>query len=180
MLHDKFIKIDNSFYDKLKIKEPYITFFKIFTNLASTKLFILICFGLLILKDDKKMGIVLSILMVINAIIIFLLKHIIKRERPHKRQLVYEKGYSYPSGHMVSAISFYGFLLFLTLLSNLIWPIKVIISILLISSIILIGFSRVFLGVHYLSDIMGALFIGLSYELLFIYIACFKFGINVL
>ena len=71
---------------------------------------------------------------------------------------------------MVSAISFYGFILFLVLISNIILPFKIIISISIIIIILFIGLSRIFLGVHYLSDIIGAIFIGTNYILLYIYL----------
>lgn len=170
MLNDKFFNLDNSFYDKLIIKEPYTTFFKIITNLANTKLFILICCISLLFLNDKKLGLVITILMLIDAILVFLIKFLIKRKRPDKNPLVKERGYSYPSGHMVSAISFYGFILFLVLISNLILPFKIIISIFIIIIILFIGLSRIFLGVHYLSDIIGAIFIGTNYILLYIYL----------
>ena len=170
MLNDKFFNLDNSFYDKLIIKEPYTTFFKIITNLANTKLFILICCISLLFLNDKKLGLVITILMLIDAILVFLIKFLIKRKRPDKNPLVKERGYSYPSGHMVSAISFYGFILFLVLISNIILPFKIIISISIIIIILFIGLSRIFLGVHYLSDIIGAIFIGTNYILLYIYL----------
>ena len=108
-------------------------------------------------------------LLIGNALLVGLFKNIIKRERPNINRLVYEKGYSYPSGHTLSAVSLYGFILFLALISNIVLHLKIFLSIILILIILIIGYSRVFLGVHYFSDIVGALLLGVCYLLCYIY-----------
>ena len=144
MLNDKFFHLDNTFYNKLVIKEPYTTFFKIFTNLANFKFFIIVIVFLFIFLDNKKFNILLTILMITSAILIFTVKKTFKRKRPEKKALVKEKGYSYPSGHMLSAICFYGSILFIIFLSNIIWPIKLILMLFIIVIIVFIGISRIY------------------------------------
>ncbi len=166
---DKFKPLDTKFYNRIILKEPLTIFFKIFTNLASFKFFIIICF-LFYFILPKTPALLYIFLMLIDALLIEIFKRLIKRERPNIKRLVKEKGYSYPSGHTTSATCFYGFTIFLTLASDIILPLKLIISLSLIFFIFLIGFSRIYLGVHYLSDIIGGLLIGSSYLLLYIYL----------
>ena len=155
---------------KNKLDNFLIEFNKIITNFASTKFFIFICFIFLLFLKEKKIAYLFIGIMLGCSLVVGFFKNIIKRERPDINRLVYEKGYSYPSGHTVSAISFYGFILFLAIISNIVLPFKIILSFILILLILLIGFSRIFLGVHYFSDIIGAIILGFSYLLLYIYI----------
>lgn len=90
--------------------------------------------------------------------VVFLLKNIIERPRP---PIIYalslETGYSFPSGHTFLSIAFYG------MLTVLLWPIikkswkKIILGTLTSLLILLISFSRIYLGVHYVSDVFGSL-----------------------
>ncbi len=170
MLKNKLDNVDNRVYNKIKFNNFLIEFNKIITNFASTKFFIFICFIFLLFLKEKKIVYLFIGIMLGCSLVVGFFKNIIKRERPDINRLVYEKGYSYPSGHTVSAISFYGFILFLALISNIVLPFKIILSFILILLILLIGFSRIFLGVHYFSDIIGAIILGFSYLLSYIYI----------
>lgn len=85
----------------------------------------------------------------------YLLKLFFQRARPDLNRLIEISGYSFPSGHAMNAFTFYGILAFL------LWrhlPIKFWRGILILfssSMIFTIGISRVYLGVHYPSDILG-------------------------
>lgn len=83
-----------------------------------------------------------------------MLKEIFKRSRPDIQHLVYAGGYSFPSGHAMVSASFYG------MLGYLIWrnlrkrtkPSWYVI-VLTVILIFLIGISRIYLGVHFASDV---------------------------
>ena len=170
IINNKLKSDDEKFYNSLKIEGFRINFYKIITNLANTKFFIIVCLLLFIILNNKTLAIIISILMIINALIVFILKHIFKRERPNKKRLVLEKGYSYPSGHTVSSVSFYGFILVYLIFNIYSLPIKILLFIIIASLIYLIGYSRVFLGVHYFSDIVGGILVGSAYLLIYTYI----------
>ncbi|MFT9123543.1 MAG: phosphatase PAP2 family protein [Leuconostoc mesenteroides] len=99
------------------------------------------------------------------GIITQVLKHMITRVRPQP-QLIQESGYSFPSGHSMAAILLYGSLIILInyhLKPSLFKTASVIV---LTSLIIIIPISRVYVNVHYPSDILAGLSLG--YVLLFI------------
>ena len=85
----------------------------------------------------------------------FALKEIVQRPRPEGFRLIAETGYSFPSGHSMVAVAFYGFLIWLIIryeedrLQRWIW------SLALFFVVIMIGVSRVYLGVHYFSDVVA-------------------------
>ncbi|RDW22316.1 phosphatase PAP2 family protein [Oceanobacillus arenosus] len=93
-----------------------------------------------------------------TPILNWILKQSFHRARPELHRLIDIGGYSFPSGHAMSAFAFYGILAFL------LWrhiPNRSGRTILILFSslfIILIGISRVYLGVHYPSDIIGGYF----------------------
>lgn len=92
--------------------------------------------------------------------LMLLLKSLFKRKRPLSPLLKAAKGLSFPSGHAITAVTFYGLVIFI--LDHIMKPGLpfYILSALLVILIILIGFSRVYLRVHYLSDVLAGLVIG--------------------
>ncbi len=168
MVNDHFGSFDAKIYKAMKFNEGKIKFFRLFTNLGSVKFYLPVCILWVLISKDKQMAWFISGVMLLSSVVIWLFKHIFKRERPNIRRLVHEKGFSYPSGHMMSSTVFYGFIIFLLILSDLLFPLKVLFASILVVLVLSIGYSRIFLGVHYFSDIIGALLLGLSYLLIFI------------
>ncbi|QXP77810.1 MULTISPECIES: phosphatase PAP2 family protein [Winogradskyella] len=95
-----------------------------------------------------------------------ILKRIINRSRPNQEHLVTVETLSYPSGHAMAAMAFYGFLIYLFFHFKINLILKSIIITLLISIIISIGISRIYLGVHFPSDIIGGFIAGFIWVIL--------------
>lgn len=109
----------------------------------------------------------------LNQIINQVLKMIIARPRPDFPHLVVEGGYSCPSGHAMGSVMFYGVLCYFIWQSNLNDVIKKGMIITLMLMILGIGFSRIYLGVHFFSDIIA----GMSLSL-FLLILCCKYHLK--
>lgn len=102
------------------------------------------------------------------------IKELISRPRPlEDMRLVMASSWSFPSGHSMSAVAFYGFLIYLTYkyVPNML--LKIALIILQVLLILSIGLSRVYLGVHYPTDVAAGFIAGLFW--LIICIIVFKF-----
>lgn len=121
---------------------------------------ILIFYFLLVTKQNW-FSIRVMTISISSLVLMLLLKQLFQRKRPLSPLLKAAKGLSFPSGHAIMAVTFYGVLIYIlqhTIESN--W-LRIMATILLIMLVILIGFSRVYLRVHYASDVLGGFIIGL-------------------
>lgn len=136
----------------------------IFLSIATVMLFLFI--------KNKKIGLSIISNIVIIAVLNQLLKRLLQRPRPTEFRIVEETGYSFPSGHSMVSMAFYGYLIYLIYryIKNkyVKWILITILSIL----ICLIGISRIYLGVHYTSDVLGGFLLSISY--LVVYISSIK------
>ncbi|MED1749049.1 MULTISPECIES: phosphatase PAP2 family protein [Bacillus] len=95
------------------------------------------------------------------------LKGLFARERPAFDHLVNETYYSFPSGHSMNAATIYPFIAYL-LVEMIPWLKEKQKTVYLITGlcVFLIGISRMYIGVHYLTDVTGGFAIGLALFLL--------------
>ena len=100
-----------------------------------------------------------------------LIKYIVQRPRPDIFQLTHASGFSFPSGHSMTSIAFYGYLLYLLFKNEKNKNKRIIYSSLLIILVLLIGLSRIYLGVHYLSDVIAGFLLAFIYLVFFIKIS---------
>lgn len=147
---------DNFFIDQIYHHNNFsLNIFRPITNLGDTLPTILIAatfFVLLIIKKYYYAAIFLVLNKVVVALLNSLIKNIIERPRPSH---YHYGGFSFPSGHSASSFALYISLLIIAwfIFKNI--KFKLLISILTISIVILVGYSRIFLGVHYPSDVLG-------------------------
>ncbi len=141
---------------------------KFITNFGGAIFLITLTIILLVLIKNKKIGISIFSNLVIVTILNQLLKAILQRPRPTEYRIVEETGYSFPSGHSMVSMAFYGYLIYLIYkyVKNkyIKWISIVLLSILVCS----IGISRIYLGVHYTSDVLGGFLISMSYLVIYI------------
>ena len=105
---------------------------------------------------------------ILNHNIIMILKHILKRPRPTGYRLIEVSGYSFPSGHSMVSMAYYGFLIYLIYKYVKNKYIKWISICILSIFICLIGISRIYLGVHYTSDVLAGFLISITYLIMYI------------
>jgi undecaprenyl-diphosphatase len=89
------------------------------------------------------------------------LKAFIGRERPSFNEEVGGLGFSFPSGHAMVSCAFYGLVAYLILMQLKKKSHKVILTVLSVFMVLCIGLSRVYLKVHYLTDIIAGFAAGL-------------------
>ena len=97
--------------------------------------------------------------------LMLLFKKIFQRKRPINPLLMPVKGMSFPSGHALMSVAFYGLVIYIVV-NTVDKSVQPVIIAPLAALIGLIGFSRVYLRVHYTSDVMAGFTIGLSWLLL--------------
>ena len=129
--------------------------------LGSIKGLIVVSFFLVFILKSNKQRIFLFLDLIGSGLIINITKNIFLRERPIIGQNLLAD-YSFPSGHTFIAITFYGFLLYLVMKDKKVSYKKLKEGVLLFL-IITIPLSRLILGVHYLTDVLGGITLGLAY-----------------
>lgn len=131
------------------------------TNLGGAISVMIFCSILLIYsKTRKKIGVPVSIAVIISEIINIILKNIFARERPNILQLVNETSYSFPSGHSMVNATIYTMLAILAIKYIKDKRKKCIVVMFCTIFPLLIGFTRIYLGVHYFTDVLGGLLLG--------------------
>ena len=160
--------IDTVIYNLISniITDDLTNLIKFITFLGSATVVILITIIALIILKNKKIGLFMALDLITITIFQYLLKAIFGRSRPIGINLIEESSYSFPSGHSLTAMAFYGFIIYLIYKSKLKY--KKVYMMLLSLLILLIGLSRVYLGVHYITDVLGGFTFSLFYLIIFI------------
>jgi len=111
----------------------------------------------------RRPGLVAAVNLVLVTLLNLLLKQVVHRPRPEGFRLIAETGYSFPSGHSMIAMAFYG------LLAWMVWHyerdrfVKWFCMVGFALVIVAIGFSRVYLGVHYATDVIAGFCVSLAW-----------------
>lgn len=164
---------DTAVYNLLTMhmNESLTNIAKAITLFGADKLIISISIGILIITvilKKVKTGVIVILFLYIVHTINYIVKIIIQRPRPEILRLIPESGFSFPSGHTMAATALYGMLVYLILRSELNKNLKILFSVILSLMTFLVGLSRIYLGVHYASDVLGGFLLSIILLLILI------------
>ena len=151
--------IDDHITNNLTSYIKYITYIGSAVAVIGIVVFVYIFF------KNKKYSLYMTINLISITIFQLILKNIFSRNRPVDINLIEEEGYSFPSGHSLTALAFYGFIIYLIYKSKIKY--KSLFISLFVLIILSVGFSRIYLGVHFFTDVIGAFTFALSYLILY-------------
>lgn len=148
----------------ISFRRDWLTTFLVFITNVGTRSGYLIIIALLTLyfvvrHRSWKFIVQTVVVLLLSSLSNVALKEVINRARPTIEHLVTVYTLSYPSGHAMSAMGFYGFLIFLVMRYEMATLLRMVLVVLLAFMIFSIGISRIYLGVHYPSDVLAG-FIG--------------------
>lgn len=144
-------------------KSPLVTHLMLFFSFLGSSLILslsVVIIGVLVIKKYKKESLLFFLIVVMGIVVNSLLKLFIQRPRPTLNPLIVEPYYSFPSGHSMNAFIFYMTIAYLTYHFTRNKKITCIVFTISAFIIFLIGISRIYLGVHYPSDVLGGYIAG--------------------
>ena len=153
---------------KFLISEERHFIAKCITNFANMFWLIGVSIFALIFVKNRKIGLSIFLNLPMSALTNYVLKHILQRPRPIEHRIIDESGYSLPSGHSMVSMAFYGYIIYLIFKNVKNKYLKLFLISLLSLLIISIGVSRIYLGVHYTSDVLAGFLVAIAYLILYI------------
>lgn len=165
----KDLVFDTNVYNFMKnniINETLTSFVKVLTQFCgeiTITCFAIILFIIFMFKN-KKLSLAIALNIIGSVILNNVIKFIISRPRPLlENRLIHASGYSFPSGHAMNGIVFYGFLVYMIYKMIKNKALKYSLIILINILVFLVGLSRIYLGVHYASDVLAGYLFGFAY-----------------
>ena len=134
-----------------------------FSNLATPLCLLVLLLMVVAFAPGKRPGLCCALNLVLVIILNQVLKALVQRPRPEGFNLVVESGFSFPSGHSMVAMAFFGLLIWL------VWKYKEDSTMRMVSCvcfaiiIVMMGISRIYLGVHYASDVIAGFCVSLAW-----------------
>lgn len=137
-----------------------ITFFAsvFFLTIASLTVFIFF-----LVKKKWKRAIEFAAVSIGGFLLTTAMKLYFQRDRPHRPLIIGADNYSFPSGHALSGFIFYGFLAYLVWKSHISEKLKILVCSALVLFSFLIDLSRLYLRVHYPSDVVSGFLVGVAW-----------------
>jgi undecaprenyl-diphosphatase len=120
----------------------------------------------LFIKKKTWNSIKVPVISLSSVLLMFVLKQFFHRERPMEPLLQQARGMSFPSGHALMSFAFYGLIIYLVRQVVKNKPLKFLATLLFLLLIFFIGFSRIYLRVHYASDVLAGFSLGLVWLVL--------------
>ncbi len=163
-LSDKVLNQEKIFFDTsiteliFLFRSPEMTEVMLFFSFLGSTFILglaMVIIGVLFIKKYHRESLLFFLVVIMGGVVNTWLKFLVQRARPTLNPLIVEPYYSFPSGHSMNSFVFYMMLVYLTYhftrnkkLTSLVFIVASLI-------IFMIGISRIYLGVHYPSDILG-------------------------
>lgn len=166
---DNITTFDTTIYNNIIYHNDYLThILRGITEFGDAIVLIILTLFMLLVFKERTIGFLVAINLIVSFVISQIAKYVFLRPRPVENVLIQMDGYSFPSGHSMVSMAFYGFLIYLcsTKITNK-W-IKYSLIMLITLLILVIGYSRIYLGAHYPSDVIGGFCLGLCVLILYI------------
>ena len=153
-------------FDRLHVwVSPRANRFMLFITLLGKHQFLipanlLLIFFFLVIQPQTWFSIRVTTIALSSLVLMFLLKYLFGRKRPLSPLLKAARGLSFPSGHAIMSVTFFGTIIYIlrhTMEDDLL---RAMLIVLLVLLIFLVGFSRIYLRVHYASDVLAGFIIG--------------------
>lgn len=146
--------IENGFLTNISIAISFIF------DIKSVIIISLILSAYLWVKFSKKDSIFFIITVGLNGGVLYILKELMQRARP-LNSLVAESSFAFPSAHATTAIVFFGLLIYLISKNSKLKNLKLISLLISIFMILFICLARLYLRVHWFSDVTGGIAVGI-------------------
>jgi undecaprenyl-diphosphatase len=130
------------------------------TNFFTISIYLAILFYLF-KKNYKRAAIHVFVIASSSILLGWLLKLVFQRQRPNLLHLQLAIGYSFPSGHTLGAFTLCGILVYMTLKTEWSSIAKLVAVVLLLLYACLVGLSRIYLHVHFTSDVIASMLVAL-------------------
>lgn len=144
-----------------------VTFFGSSTFLFPAYIVLILYF---FLRKKRRLALDITMIGLSSTAILFLFKDIFKRHRPLDPLISNVTGFSFPSGHSFSSFTFFGMLIYILWQAKIHTGWKVLIAVFLVLFASTIAFSRVYLRVHYPSDVVAGFCLSILWLMLSLWI----------
>ena len=141
-----------------------------FTSLASVVVLAVLAAVIAALAPGKAPGWCVAVNLVCVVVLNTVLKAIVQRPRPDGFRLISETGYSFPSGHSMVSMAFFGLLIWMVWRYHRKDVMRIVWCVVFGLVIAMVGISRIYLGVHYASDVLAGFCVSLVW--LIFYVKC--------
>lgn len=123
----------------------------------------LVLLAYFLFMKNRRFSVRIAALALSSLSLMFLLKLSFRRIRPEIPLLEQVHGFSFPSGHALMSVAFYGLLIYITWHEVKQRTLRAVLITFWFSLIVLIGFSRIYLRVHYASDVIAGFAVGFAW-----------------
>lgn len=172
---DDILRLDATAYSflVLRLRRPWITaIMEGFSNLSSPVVIAGMFLMVIAFAPGRRPGLCAALNLVCVVGINQVLKYIVQRPRPDGFRLISEVGYSFPSGHSMVSMAFYGLCIWMVWTYERDKIIRWLCCLSFAIMVVAVGMSRVYLGVHYASDVIAGFCVSIAWLAVYTKVFC--------